>query len=215
MVLCSILITPGCQVKLYFNKTSPFSRKVRVLVCELKLESIQHIDTGLISPVMPNEAVIAVNPVGKVPVLVLDDGQSLTDSRVICEFVDSLGSGAFFPRGPDARFRSLHLQALADDILNTAVATRYELAHRPGELIWGVWVEMQKLRMSRTIDYFNRVVETFVETPTIGEVAVGCVLGYIDFRELDVSWRERNPHLSAWFDQFDRRDSMKLTRPGS
>jgi len=203
-------------MKLLYNQASPFSRKVRVLAIELGLEaSIEFEDTGLISPVKPNGTVIPLNPIGKVPVLVTDDGVSISDSRVICEFLDSKGSGGFFPENESDRYIALTLQALADDALVTSVAVRYELAHRPKDTIWNEWVAKQKDRVSRTIDHFANVQQSFEDTLNIGSVAVGCVLGYVSFRELDVTWGERNPYLSKWFTEFDKRESMQRTRPYS
>ena len=203
-------------MKLYFNEASPFSRKVRVLARELRFEQhIEEIDTGLISPVRPNATVIERSPIGKDPVLVLECGTSVVDSRVICEHIDLVGNGSFFSRETDPRLRALRLQALADDAMTTAVATRYELAHRPEGLLWTEWIDKQKARISRTIDYFDRLTDSFPESPTIGEVTIGCLLGYIDFRTVDESWRRRNPMLADWFGAFEQRPSMQATRPVS
>ena len=201
-------------MKILYNHASPFSRKARVLAIELGLiNSIELEDTGLISPIKPNGTVTPVNPIGKVPVLITDDGVSITDSRVICEFLDSEGKGDFFPKSAPERFIALTLQALADDALTTSVAVRYEIAHRPKGTIWDEWVSKQKSRVSRTIDHFADVQHSFENTLNIGTVAVACVLGYVNFRELDDTWDERNPHLSAWFTKFDNRESMQRTRP--
>ena len=201
-------------MKLFYNQASPFSRKARVIAAELGLtDAMEFIDTGLISPVQPNGEVIRVNPIGKVPVLVTDDGISISDSRVICEYLNHLAAGEFFPEKSADRYRALTLQALADDALTTCVAVRYELAHRPDGTRWEEWVAKQRARVSRTIDHFADLQDSLENNFCIGTITVGCLLGYVDFRELDDTWRTRNPQLSAWFTEFDQRNAMHSTRP--
>lgn len=203
-------------MKLLFNTASPFSRKARILAHEMALgDALEPIDTGLIPPVKPNAEVIAVNPIGKVPVLLLDDGRCLSDSRVICEYLDDVGAGGFFPAAADERYTALHIQALVDDLLNTAVATRYELAYRPAGTLWEEWVEKQKMRISRTLDYFETCLPLFAGRATIGEVAVACALGYVDFRDLDPQWSDRNGGLARWYADYARGPAMQATWPSS
>ena len=201
-------------MKLYFNHASPFSRKARIIIHELKINQIEQIDTGLISPVESNYSVIKLNPIGKVPVLVRDDETPLTDSRVICEYLDSQVSGkTFFPTEPGSKYRALHLQALADDLLTTVVATKYERINRPRTLRWTEWINRQSARINRTIDFFNARLKPSHDSNTIGGVTIACALGYVDFRELDPSWRQRNPELSNWFAEFRKRPSIRSTKP--
>ena len=109
--------------------------------------------------------------------------------------------------------RAARLQALADDAMTTAVATRYELAHRPEGTHWLEWIDKQKARIARTIDAFEPSSPSFADSPTIGEIAVACLLDYVAFRTLDEHWRERTPALAQWFQGFEQRPSMLATRP--
>jgi glutathione S-transferase len=168
---------------------------------------------GPLTPVSPNAAVIAANPLGKIPTLVLDDGSSLADSRVICEYLDAQHDGdKLFPAG-EQRFRALTQQALADGLMDTAVALRYETFVRPAAQQWGEWIDKQKQRIDRVLDAFEQAADGFAAAPTIGTVAIGCALGYLDFRFADDDWRGGRARLAGWFERFGQREAMRLTVP--
>lgn len=202
-------------MRLHTNPASPFGRKVMVAAHELGVAERITVDHRAVSPVQPNEAVVADNPLGKLPTLVLDDGRALFDSRVICEYLDELaGGGKLFPRDLDRRFRALRLQALGDGIMDAAVLARYELVLRPEELRWLAWVEHQKLKVTRALDWLERNVgELPVDGVDIGAIAVGCALGYLDFRYGADRWRDGRPQLAAWYERFAARPSMQATVP--
>ncbi len=202
-------------MKLIYSPTSPFARKARILVLEMKLQNqVEFVDLGLVSPVTSNDNINAINPLGFIPALVLDDDDSMYDSTVICEYLNDVGKGKFFPADNKQRYRALKLQALADGLLDTAVALRYEIALRPEQLQWQNWIEQQNLRIKRSISELESQQPLFAENPTIGEVAVTCALSYLDFRFESIKWREDHRLLGEWYEYFQQRDSVQQTCPG-
>jgi glutathione S-transferase len=201
-------------MKLYHNPASPYVRKVLVVAHETGLADRIEIESLALTPVTPDSGLNAANPLGKIPALALDDGTTLFDSRVICEYLDTLHHGAaMFPSVGPARWRALLHQATADGILDAAVITRYETALRPEALRWPDWIENQKLKFRRALGQLEPHAEGFAETIDIGTVAVGCALGYLDFRYPDEAWRPRCPNLARWFEHFSTRASMQATLP--
>jgi glutathione S-transferase len=154
---------------------------------------------------------VADNPTSKVPCLITDDGLSLYDSPVICEFLDSLGDAPpLFPMSSAARWRALKFQAMGDGILDAAVPCRGEL-QRPKETARDAAIARYKAAMSRTVD----ALET--DPPhrhvDIGSVAVACALGYLDFRYPSDPSRPGHPKLAAWFEQFSGNPGIAQTVP--
>lgn len=201
-------------MRLHTNAASPFGRKVKVLAHETGLmDRIEPLNQAL-TPVSPNEAVTAANPLGKIPCLVTDEGEAVYDSRVICELLDSLHGGRrMFPAEGPARWRALTFQALGDGIMDAAVGTRYETFLRPEALRWPDWIAGQKLKVSRALDRLEAEAGRLGDEPDIGLITLGCALGYLDFRYADQPWRPGRPALEAWFARFDARPSMQATRP--
>lgn len=199
-------------MKLYFAIASPYVRKVRVLAMETGLADRIELTRFQGTPVEADEAVCADNPIGKIPTLVRDDGRALYDSRVICEYLDTLHDGPrMFPQDGEARWTALRRQALADGILDAAVNTRYERFLRPENLRWSDWVNGQLGKVRRSLDALER--EALGDTLDIGTISVACALGYMDFRYADEAWRESRPQLTAWFEVVCARPSMSETRP--
>jgi glutathione S-transferase len=203
------------MMKLRFAAASPFVRKVVVLALETGLsERIERVSTS-VSPVTRNDEVARENPLVKVPSLVTDEGVVLYDSPVICEYLDTLHDGPrlFPPSGP-ARWLALRRQALADGLMEAAILVRYENL-RPEEMRWQDWIESQMRRVRGALAALELECADggLAEPLTIGHVAVGCALGYLDFRFAGEEWRVRHRQLAAWFDEFNRRKSMQLTTP--
>lgn len=201
-------------MKLITADASPFVRKVRILIQELGLQdAVTLVDPGQVTPVTDNATLNAVNPLGLIPALELDDGDSLPDSPLICEYLNHIANGPFFPSDPERRFRTLRLQALADGILDLSVALRYETAMRPAELRWQSWIENQNAKIERGLDALENRCQDFEPSPLIGEIAVACALGYRDFRFADQNWRDRRPALTRWFEKMMQRESLSSTIP--
>ncbi len=201
-------------MRLHTNPASPFGRKVVVVAHEKGLASRIEILNRQLTPVAPNEAVVADNPLGKIPCLVTDDGLALYNSRVIAEYLDGQGTGpALFPPAGRERLVTLALQALGDGILDAGVATRYETFLRPEPLRWAEWIAGQKLKITRSLDHLEAGVESLDGRLDIGSITIGCALGYLDFRFADEGWREGRPGLAAWYGQLAKRPSMRATEP--
>ena len=203
-------------MKLFFNSASPYVRKVRVFAQEAGVAGkLEEISTA-VSPVQPSASLTAANPLGKIPALVLDDGSTLFDSPVICEYLDSLHAGRkLFPAAGPARWTALRLQAIADGILDAGVSCRYEMAVRPKEFQWAGWIEGQKKKWHGGLDELERDAGALDGEPTIGNIAAACALGWLDFRYNDDDWRKNRPNLARWYTKFLARPSMQATMPSA
>ena len=201
-------------MKLVSVTASPFVRKVRVLILELGLQDTVILqDPGAVTPVSNNPDLNAINPLGMVPALELDDGSSLYDSPVICEYLNQIADGPFFPADAGRRFQTLGLQALGDGILDLSVALRYETAVRPEALRWQDWIDHQNEKITRGLDALETKCAQFEASPLIGEITIACTLGYRDFRYADDDWRVGRPALATWFDAIMQRASLQQTIP--
>jgi glutathione S-transferase len=200
-------------MQLHYNVASPFVRKVMAVAIETGLtERIEPVKS-VPSPVAPVAELNADNPLGKVPCLVTNDGVALYDSRVICEYLDSLHHGPkMFPPSGAARWTALRRQALGDGIMDAAVLTRYETFTRPEEARWDAWIDSQKQKFRRSLDALEAE-STSLDVVDVGTLAIACALGYLDFRFADENWRARRPRLAAWFEQFAKRPSIATTGP--
>lgn len=200
-------------MKLWYSPTSPFVRKVIAAAHELGLTDRIEIIEASTSPVNRHAGLAALNPVGKIPAMQLDDGQVIYDSRVICAYLDSLKPGLVPGFGPQ-RFRSMTLEALGDAIMDAAVLTRYETAMRPEDLRWKGWIEGQMTKVWAGIDSLEKDWLEFLNGPlTMGHLSAAAALGYLDFRYADAGWRDGRPGLAQWFDAFAKRPSMVNSEP--
>ena len=202
-------------MKLYANKASPFARKVRVLVREIGLTGrVEEIET-IVSPIAANETLARDNPLVKIPALVTDSGETLFDSRVICEYLDTLHTGRkLFPASGPQRFTALRRQSLTDGILDAAVLCRYETAVRPEPLRWKDWIEGQKRKIFGGLAVLEAEAGAWGDEFAIGQVGAACVLGYLDFRFAAWDWRGSHPQLRGWFERISARPSVAATKPG-
>lgn len=200
-------------MKIFYSATSPFVRKCLICAHELGLFDRLELVPANAHPVNRDRTLVAVNPLGKVPVLVTDEGSVLYDSRVICEYLDSLGDGRLLPAQGVARWNALVEQSLADGIMDAAVLMRYETAVRPESLRWSDWVTGQLDKVICGLAAIERRARGLSERVDMGTVALGCALGYLDFRYASLGWRENYPDAAVWFDRFGKRDSMMSTRP--
>ncbi|WP_341702473.1 glutathione S-transferase family protein [Ferrovibrio sp.] len=200
-------------MKLYFSPTSPYVRKVTVMALETNLDSrIERIPAAT-TPIEPNAAVAAANPLAKVPALVTDGGEILFDSRVICEYLDSLHQGAKFFPADAARWSVLRQQALGDGLLDAALLVRYESFLRPEDRRWPQWADGQSGKMHGALAEIEKLAPGFGDRVDIGTVTIACALGYLDFRYDHLNWRGSHPQTAAWADRFFARPSLKATIP--
>lgn len=201
-------------MKLIHAPTSPFVRKVMAVAIETGLQEEIGIEFNPASPLQRDPSLIAHNPIGKIPALILDDGTVLFDSPVICEYLaDKAGNTTLFPAPGPARWAALTQQALADGLLDAAIAGRYEMLMRPPELRWEGWREAQIAKVRGALARFEALMPELPEEPTIGGISIGCALGYLDFRYAELDWRAGLPKTAEWFAKFDERPAMVATRP--
>ena len=203
-------------MKLFFNPASPFARKVVVVARERGL--LERLELAPVAPLptKPVADLAAVNPLGKVPTLILDDGTALYDSRVIAEYLDAAAAGpGLYPRSGAERWTALRRQALGDGIMDAGVSIRYEKVVRPPERMFQAWVDGQSAKISQALDALERDAKALAGALTIGHIAVACALGYLDFRFADEPWRTGRPALTEFYASFAARPSMLATAPPS
>jgi glutathione S-transferase len=188
---------------LRFSPSSPFVRKVRIAVALLGFENdltLERADTT-----DPNDSLRKANPLGKIPVLIAEDGGAIYDSRVILDYLDErAGGGKIVPRGGKERLEALRLQALADGILDASILTVYEGRFRKPEMHEPKWLDRQAGKVSRAMAVLEAAPPPDARPqalPNVGQIALACALGYRDFRFGD-SWRADYPRLVAWLDNF-------------
>jgi len=185
------------------SPSSPFVRKVRIGASALGFD--KHIDVQPTDLNDPSDAIRVQNPLGKIPALVLDDGTVYYDSRVILEYLYHLaGGGRIIPRAPRERFEALRLQALCDGILDAAVLLVYEERYRPADKRVDAWVDRQAGKVARAFAALEAAPPKLDSTPNVGQIALACVLGYLDLRFAG-QWRKDHPRLLAWHDEFAAR----------
>jgi len=200
-------------MKLFHSHSSPFVRKVMVVAHELGLAERLELLPSAVHPVKRDRSVLAQHPLAQVPTLVLDNGEGLADSRVICEYLDAEAGGRLFPAGGDARWRALNEQSTADGVLDAALLIRYELTARPESERSAAWIEGQTAKIESALAWFEEQAEAVRDRVDIGTIALACALGYLDLRFSDIAWRDDAPRLAAWFARFEERPSMVATRP--
>lgn len=201
-------------MKLWYSPASPFARKVRICAIELGLaDRIEPVEVTVV-PSKPNVDLARENPLIKVPALKAEDGAVLYDSRVICEYLDSLaGGGRLFPAGGAARWAALTRQALGDGVMDAGILRRYELVLRPAALRWDEWLAGQQAKIDHALDAADRDAGRWGDAFDIGHITVACALGWLDFRFADFDWRAKRPALAAWRARIDARASVAQTVP--
>jgi len=179
---------------------SPYGRKARLAVSILGLDGKVKIEPA--STQDPADPISKQNPLGKVPVLLLDDGSTLFDSPVILEYLDMLaGGGKILPKEMTPRMQALRLEALADGILDASILIVYEGRYRPPEKLVQKWVDMQSAKVARGLAALEASPPALDPTPNVGQITLACALGYRDFR-FPGTWRNDHPRLVAWLDTF-------------
>ncbi|MEM8578402.1 MAG: glutathione S-transferase family protein [Pseudomonadota bacterium] len=199
-------------MKLLLAGPSPFVRKVLVVLEETgQSDAVERADV-VAAPGGTAAELAAANPVGKIPALVRNDGPTLYDSRVICRFFDDrAGAGLYPARDPWA---TLTLEATGDGLMEAAVSMIYERRFRPAEIVSEDWIAAQWEKVARTLDALDSRWMGHLNGPLdIGQIAVGCALGYLDFRHADRDWRQGRDALARWYAAFAQRPSMQATIP--
>lgn len=200
-------------MKLVGSKTSPYVRKVRVLLAErgVKHEFVEE------SAWNAGTTVPRYNPLNKVPALVMDDGASIYDSAVITEYVDAVSGGQFIPADPAVRARARTLEALGDGIADAGITFFLE-RKRAAERQDPAWLKRQMDKVDAGIVALAEALGSrdFLggERMQVGDVACACALFWLEFRMPEIPWREEQPHLKSWAERIEARASFADTRPG-
>ena len=194
---------------LYYQTHSPFARKALVFAHEIgladRLEVIHH-ET---SPTRRNDEVYAENPLGKVPILLREGKEPIFDSDVICAYLDTLHEGRkLIPEAGEPRWRSLRLQSVAQVLAQTGIGLRWEWERRPEHLRYPALADGYAEKIEATYDWLERTLDPEAAVD-IGQIALATTLSWMAFRDLP-SFRNR-PKLTAWFDAFENRLSMRAT----
>jgi len=201
-------------MKLMHAALSPFVRKVRIAAMELGLNDRIELVPVVSSPVAMNPELTKLNPLGKLPALVTDDGDLLFDSPVIVDYLDALAGGGKVipPKGP-ARWQAKRTEAICDGLCDAAILVRYETALRPEPLRWPEWIASQMAKVTQSLDALEGQSWTFDDNFDVGKISVVCALGYLDVRYPDLGWRKRCETLARWYEKTAKRPSVEATKP--
>jgi glutathione S-transferase len=206
-------------MKLLYAPQSPFARKVRVAAIELGLGDRLSLEYVEAFPGKDNFAYASmINPLRKLPALVLDDETVLIDSNVICEYLDRLAGGnRLVPKGGDLRWRVLSDCAAAQGLCEALVLIRYETWLRPQEKRWDVWLDDQWDKVWTVLQHFEDAeVSPIVRRPElldISQITLACGIGYLQFRHTNADWRARFSKTAEWFSAISLRPSLSMTEP--
>jgi len=202
-------------LQLLFAPTSPYVRKVMVSAHLLGLAERIALLPSAANPIHRDGRIALHNPLAKVPTLIVADGHTLYDSRVICEYLHSLRPGyGLFPASGAERWQALGRQALGDGLLDAALLARYEYTARPLDKQSEAWRAAQLVKVHACVAAIEKEADTLATVRlTIGEVALACALGYLDFRFPDLAWRNAHPASARWFARVLSLPAMQATLP--
>lgn len=202
------------MMKLYWSSRSPFARKVMAFAHEAGLAGrIETVRTP-VAMTSPNRDLMRLNPLGKIPTLVTDDGQVLFDSAVICEYLDTLhGGDKLFPQAPEKRWPALRWHALGNNLLDNLVLWRNERVRPQAQQSPEVLAAFE-LKVGNALDFLDREAAALdAASLGIGHVTIAVALGYLDFRFPELAWRSGRGRIAAWHEFFSQRPSIRNTMP--
>lgn len=202
------------RMLLHWSPRSPFVRKVMIVAHEAGLaDRIETVRT-VVAAATPNIELMKQNPQSRLPTLELADGTAIYDSRVICEYLDSLHDGErLFPQNSPERLVALRRQALGDGMLDTLVMWRGEQLRPPAQQSIK-HMQAWKLKTKISVDMLEDEAGALAASRfSIGHIALGVALDYVDFRFPELVWREGRPRLKAWHDTFAARPAVRANQP--
>ena len=201
----------GSMMRLHWSPKSPYVRKVMIAAHELDLLPKLELVRSVAAMLKPNERLMQDNPLSKIPTLVLDNGFTLFDSVVICEYLNDLADGPLFPSEGQDKWQALRWHALGDGMLDAAILWRNE---REKEAALPALLAAFELKMHAALKQLDDEAQALAETPfSIGHITIGCALGYLDYRFDSLAWRSIAPRLAPWFEELRARPSFKSTEP--
>lgn len=196
---------------LHWSPKSPFVRKVMIAAHELELVDQITLVRSVAAMSAPNPQIMADNPLSKIPTLVLDDGAAIYDSSVICAYLNDLADGPLLPRNGRERWTALTREALADGLLDVLILWRNE-REKPEAAQSPAWTKAFALKIERGLERLESDADALSQTPfSVGHIAVGSLLSYLDFRFGTLNWRANCPGLSIWHSNFSVRPSVVAT----
>ena len=199
-------------MKLHWSPRSPYVRKVMIVVHELRLVDRISCVRTVVATTKPHLPLMAENPLSKIPTLVLDDGTVLYDSPVVCEYLDGLHTGRkLIPTDPRERMIALRRQALGDGFLDFLLLLRNERERpHPSQ----THISAYTTKKQAVLAALEKEAGELAAAPfTIGHVALGGALSYLDFRFADEDWRKDRPRIAGWHQEFCARPSVRATEP--
>lgn len=201
-------------MKLHWSGRSPFVRKVMVAAHELGVVDRLTLVRSVVAMSAPNKELMRDNPLSRIPTLVLDDGTVLTDSLLICEYLQMQAGGSqLFPADPASRIDALRRHALGTGFIEVSVLRRNELNRMPAQRS-PAHVDAYAAKFAATLPALEREARALSVKPIdIGHIAIGCALSYLDFRFADEPWRPAHPEIARWHQDFAARPSMLATVP--
>ncbi|MEY2953670.1 MAG: hypothetical protein RLZZ401_1757 [Pseudomonadota bacterium] len=198
-------------MKLHWSPKSPYVRKVMVCADELGLDGRIERVRSVAAMLKPNAALMQDNPLSKIPTLVLDDGSTLFDSVVICEYLNDLAQGPLFPPHGPAKWQALRWHAFADGLLDMLILWRNE---RERKQPLAQLMDAFEVKVSASLRQLDREAPALAAAPfSIAPIALCCTLEYLDYRFDAYGWRARAPQLAAWHARLAERPSIRATRP--
>lgn len=199
-------------MKLYSSQLSPFARKVRILILEKELQNqVEIIDSN---PYEATDDHLKANPLSKVPALLTDSGESIYDSYVICEYLDALSGTNLMPQNGEERLLALRLLALTDGMLQQTFNIAVELNRRKEHERSMVWVNRWAESLVRGVDAMAEMLPKYASELALPHIGLVCALDYLDLRASNfVNWREQQPALLTWYENYGERPAMQQTRP--
>ena len=198
-------------LRLHWSPKSPYVRKVLICAHELGLADRLELVRSVAAMSKPNARLMQDNPLSKIPTLVLEDGFALFDSAVICEYLDELGAGTLFPRAGSDKWQALRWHAFGDGLLDALILWRNE---RERATPLPALLEAFELKTRAALKQLDDEAQALNETAfSIGHIALGCALGYLDYRFDAFGWRAQAPRLAEWYAEIRTRPSFQTTEP--
>lgn len=199
-------------MKLLSSPASPFGRKVKMTIAIKHLKD--QVEVVIVDATKGDATLNAANALGRIPALVLDNGEAIHDSHVICEYLDTVGTGPILvPRAGSERWRTLTLASSGDGLIEQALLQVYEGRFRPENMRVEAWVQRLQGKIDRTLDGMESSPPAWKDHPDYGHLTLAAALGYMDFRHAG-RWRANRPKMVAWLDQFSAAvPSFKASTP--
>ena len=198
-------------MKLHWSPKSPYVRKVMICAHELDVLPRLELVRSVAAMLKPNPSIMTDNPLSKIPTLVREDGATLFDSIVICEYLNDQAGGALFPARGEARWQALRWHAFGDGLLDALILWRNE---REREQPLPALLDAFDVKTRACLQRLDEEAQALEAAPfSIGHVTLGCALGYLDYRFGTLGWRALAPRLAAWFATLQARPSFQATEP--